>query len=125
MHYMNDSNSGNSGNRKSTSEQLPAKFRSSSKFDPMVQSTMLEAFERVVTQEVTKGWDSIRKPPSNFTRRERMALKELCQDKSIVAKKADKEGATVIMDKAKYITEAQTQLADPQVYRLLKSDPHG
>lgn len=70
------------------SEQVPARLRTKIKFDPIVQSTMLDAFERVVTQEVTKGWNKVQRQPESFTTREKRALRDLCQDTTIVAKKS-------------------------------------
>ncbi|CAJ0944087.1 unnamed protein product [Ranitomeya imitator] len=51
------------------------------------------------------------------------ALYELSHDNEIIIKKADKGGATVIMDKEDYLSEIKRQLADPEVYERLPHDP--
>jgi hypothetical protein len=56
---------------------------------------------------------------SNTSREENRCLKNLSKLSEIVIKPADKGGATVLMDKQNYITEAYRQLNDPKYYRKL------
>lgn len=72
---------------------------------------------------MTKQWDRNKKAKMNATRRERDAIKEIKEDTSLIVKKADKGGATVVKDQKAYIQEAQSQLADNSVYQLLSGDP--
>ncbi|CAJ0966994.1 unnamed protein product [Ranitomeya imitator] len=55
--------------------------------------------------------------------REIEALHELSHDNEIVIKKADKGGATVVLDREEYLNENNRQLADPEVYERLSYDP--
>ena len=47
------------------------------------------------------------------------ALKQLCNDKSIVIKKADKGSNLVIMNRDEYIAEVERQLNDTKFYENL------
>jgi hypothetical protein len=55
----------------------------------------------------------------NLTASERTALRELGSNHDIVIKPADKGSATVIMDKAAYVTEVRRQLDNTKYYREL------
>ena len=58
-------------------------------------------------------------PPNKFhnlTREENSALKNLSQNKNIVIKPADKEGAVVVLNIKDYIKEGRRQLSDPKFY---------
>lgn len=50
-------------------------------------------------------------------------MNKLKKDESVILKKANKGGATVLMDKQQYMDEAIKQLADETVYKKLKNDP--
>ncbi|XP_024120271.1 uncharacterized protein LOC112141375, partial [Oryzias melastigma] len=58
---------------------------------------------------------------SNLTEDEEKALKELCINKNIVIKPADKGSAVVIMDKKDYLSEGFRQLNDKTYYSKLKT----
>ena len=49
---------------------------------------------------------------NNITSKERQALYDLKNDKSIVIKSADKGSAVVVWDRANYIKEAEKQLGE-------------
>lgn len=106
-------------------DKLPLKLRPKSKFDPTIQNSMLDAFQQVVSKEVNDQWEiySNKNIKSNLTKKEKLALAELKKDSTITAKKADKGGATIIMDTALYLQEAESQLRDTTVYQLLHHDP--
>ncbi|CAJ0951440.1 unnamed protein product [Ranitomeya imitator] len=59
----------------------------------------------------------------NLTPEERMAVRSLKEDSSIIMKPADKGGALVIMDKSLYILEIMRQLSDTSIYLPLQKDP--
>ena len=59
---------------------------------------------------------------NNFTRDERNAFKQPKNDRSIVIKEADKGPGVVVWDREDYLTEAESQLTDPEVYEELKGD---
>ena len=57
----------------------------------------------------------------NLTKRERVALKRLSNNKDIT-KPADEGGATVILNTVDYITEAMRQLNNEEYYRRVEED---
>lgn len=59
--------------------------------------------------------------PSNITRYEKAALRELQNNHNITLKPADKGVAIVLQDREDYITEAERQLNHPLHYRQLPS----
>ena len=62
-------------------------------------------------------------PRDNLSPSERNALKELSNRDDIVITKADKGGATVILDEKDFINEANGHLQDQQNYRELNFNP--
>ncbi|XP_033099755.1 uncharacterized protein LOC117103324, partial [Anneissia japonica] len=74
----------------------------------------LNAFINKNTGETTKD---------NLTKTERIAIKELNKNQNITIKKADKGGATTIMNTSDYVAEAETQLTNNEFYKLLDADP--
>ena len=62
-------------------------------------------------------------PRNNLTPNERKALKELCNNKDIIIKPADKGSAVVIMQREDYLREGYRQLSDPKFYRKLDHEP--
>ncbi|CAJ0921621.1 unnamed protein product [Ranitomeya imitator] len=100
-------------------------LRKHSEFTPMVNSAVINAFEKAVRgeiEELRNGAISKFKHP-NITVEESRALKELVHDGDIIIKPADKGGAVVIMDRQKYIAEIESQLRDDKVYHKLECDP--
>ena len=57
------------------------------------------------------------KRPNNLTKGEQKALEELSKKDDIIITNADKEGAIVVMDIDRYISEAQRQLNDEKNYK--------
>lgn len=62
----------------------------------------------------------IAKNKDNLSREERKALKELKDNENIVIKKADKGGATVILDKKHYEEMVYSQLSNGTTYKRLE-----
>ena len=60
---------------------------------------------------------------NNMSPNETRALKELCDNKDIVIKPADKGSAVVIMQREDYLKEGYRQLSDISYYRKLDHDP--
>uniref|UniRef100_A0A8C6V001 Uncharacterized protein n=1 Tax=Neogobius melanostomus TaxID=47308 RepID=A0A8C6V001_9GOBI len=58
-----------------------------------------------------------------FILEQRLELKTLKEDKSIVIKGADKGGAIVILNRSPYINEVQCQLNNTNFYRKLDHNP--
>ncbi|XP_075438453.1 uncharacterized protein LOC142493392 isoform X1 [Ascaphus truei] len=59
----------------------------------------------------------------NLTMDQRAALKSLSNNDLILIRKADKGGATVVLDRDYYVSEAKRQLGDPEAYHTLDRDP--
>ena len=59
------------------------------------------------------------KRPNNLTKGDQKALEELSKKDDIIITNADKEGAIVVMDIDRYISEAQRQLNDEKNYKKL------
>ena len=59
---------------------------------------------------------------NNLTKREKAALERLRANPDIIIKPADKGGATVILNKEDYITEAMRQLTNEEYYSKLDTD---
>ena len=63
-------------------------------------------------------------PPSNLSKDERSALKELQKDKSITILPADKGNCVVVMDTDKYIEQTKSMLSDPKTYKKVNKVPN-
>ena len=59
---------------------------------------------------------------NNLTKRERDALYNLKNDKTIVIKGADKGSAVVVWDREDYIKEVENQLGDTNIYEEVPND---
>lgn len=103
------------------------RLKKKSSFDPVIKIAAMETFEQTVTSEVLKEWDQVttknKMKKKNITNQELKALKELSRDEELIIKKADKGGATVLMDNKDYVQEALNQLQDEAVYKKLDQDP--
>ena len=60
---------------------------------------------------------------NNITSKERQALYDLKNDKSIVIKGADKGSALMVSDRDDYIKEVEKQLGDSDVSEEVSDDP--
>ena len=83
-------------------------------------STFLEKFkkETILALDKAKPYSS-----SNLSKQEERDLEDLAKRTDIIICKADKGGATVILDVKDYIREANRQLDDRNFYRKLDTDP--
>ncbi len=59
---------------------------------------------------------TIKNRPCNITKQERILIKQLKNNSSVIVKQADKGGATVLMDNTLYLKEAYKQLSDIHYY---------
>ena len=60
-----------------------------------------------------------------MTKEEKIALKKLRKDSSIMILPADKRRATVILDSDKYEDQVKAMLSDEKTYEKLDLDPTG
>lgn len=63
-----------------------------------------------------------RQTKSNLSKKEEQALKDLCDDESIVIKEADKGGGVVVMNKAYYEVKILDMLNDPEYYKHVEEN---
>ena len=82
--------------------------------------TFLEALDNDLSQIQTNDNTFVR---NNLSKLERESLKKLKTMDDIIITKADKGGATVIIDIEDYIKEAERQLNDVNSYKKLDNDP--
>lgn len=85
----------------------------------------LDLFQKMVQGHLTRLARSCHKRPvaDNLTSDERLALKRLTADDSIVIRHADKGGIVVVLDSETYNQEALHQLSDTHIYQPLTSNP--
>ena len=89
---------------------------------PKFNHHTVDTFISCVTKELEESKPNLI-PKDNLTGKERRALQELSIRDDIVITKADKGGATVIVDVKDYVQEAIRQLQDTQYYRELNYNP--
>ena len=82
----------------------------------------MDTFISCVTKELEESKPNLI-PKDNLTGKERRSLQELSITDDIVITKADKGGATVIVNVKDYVQEANRQLQDAQYYRKLNYNP--
>ena len=78
---------------------------------------------RVEVKKVLKNTQCTPGLPSNITRKEYKALKELKEDKSRIILTADKGVALVIIDKVEYNKKAEDLLNTKTYKKFLKTQP--
>lgn len=98
-------------------------FRPKSRFAPVVSNPCLIAFTKKVDYEINKLFNDTSDFGfnSNLTYKERTALDELVRNDDIIIRPADKGGATVVLSKDQYISEAMRQLNSKYYVKLLGS----
>ena len=67
--------------------------------------------------------DTKKLPKNNLTDTDKSAIEYISKRKDLVITKADKGGATVILDVKDYIAKANEQLQDNSFYQKLNVDP--
>lgn len=84
----------------------------------------MDPFQKLVERDLVSLVKTIsHKSISNLNSKEKVSLKELQNDPSIIIKNADKGGAVVVMQASAYKEEALRQLSDRDTYLVLKGDP--
>ena len=100
---------------KPSDSEIPV-FRPKSSRKPLTRHPNLEVFLSSVEQELFKDID-IPLRCSNLSSEERVAIRSLVDDRSIVIKKADKGSAVVVWETDCYVKEAQKQLGYENIYK--------
>ena len=97
-------------------------FKPKSTWQPPKDDPVLENYLSLLEKEVMSVSPE-GKNFSNLSSSEQLSLKQLKSDGSIVIKEADKGSAVVVWDRGDYISEANRQLDDRQVYEEVEVDP--
>lgn len=97
------------------------RFRKKSSWTPPDKSIHPKILEKISEMETKIKNLRIRHENPNLKKAELKALRRLKNDPRLIIKPADKGSATVVMDKADYIYEANRQLSNRQHYRKLDS----
>ena len=101
--------------------EYPA-FRPRSKFNPRHKDAAIELYFSKLEEKLM----SISAQGNNFSnvsREESKAINSLRSDRTIVVKEADQGSGVVVWDREDYITEAESQLSDSEVYSRLDNNP--
>lgn len=115
-----------SANTASTDSSTMTSFRGKSTFlPPKHRNASLETFFRLVENDISRVFNKKReyKVHDNLTNEQRMALKELNSDPTVIIKSADKGGAVVVMSSEDYDAEIRRQLGNATFYERLRSNP--
>ena len=99
-----------------------ANFRPKSTWQPPKDDPVLENYLSLLEKEVMSVSPE-GKNFSNLSSSEQLSLQQLKSDRNIVIKEADKGSAVVVWDRGDYISEANRQLDDRQVYEEIEVDP--
>lgn len=87
----------------------------------------LDLFQELVEHDLVALDKSFKSQhtPNNITQKEKIALKQLSDNKDLIVRKADKGGAVIIMNGGLYKILNKNMLDDETVYRKLNSNPTG
>jgi len=97
--------------RRNMPKQLPLKQRES------IPTKKLPGLETMIHCETMEVGEKILKGSlPNMSKQEREALKDLAQNPDLVIKKADKDGALVVLKKESYIAMGEAHLSDTETY---------
>ena len=106
-----------------TVNNRPTEFVKKSKFNP--PNFMVPLHVNNFISDFDKFYQSFEpnRIPSNLPPDERRAIYSLRNNNSIIIRKADKGSTTVVLDRNKYIAEAENQLNNPKFYSKI-NDPN-
>ncbi|KAJ1156884.1 hypothetical protein NDU88_009601 [Pleurodeles waltl] len=100
-----------------TDISCPSPFKQKSVFLPAVHSEPIEVFEKDVISQLKKmRYGFKNKKYDNLSIRQKLALKNLNKDTSIVIRESDKGGNVVVLDKSQYLCDGRRQLGDLDCY---------
>ena len=88
-----------------------------------ITEPLINSLHSTVTKDIERHFSDNKRSGDNLSKRERSALQRLENRKDIVIKKADKGGATVILDSKDYLEEGVRQLSDEKYYEKLDHNP--
>ncbi|XP_056410173.1 uncharacterized protein LOC130340502 [Hyla sarda] len=89
------------------------------------RSEALDRFQELVERDLVKLNEQVSRNNAydNLNKNERIALKELSENKSIVIRNADKGGNIIVLDSGLYKQLNEDMLLDTSTYRKLRNDP--
>ena len=98
------------------------KFKLASKFNPTGPPTC-ESFITLNEHDFNNRPSHVESGYNNLTEGERLALKQLQNDKSIIIKAADKGRSVIVQSLEQYLSEGYRQLEDKKFYQNLDHNP--
>ena len=113
VHFFNDTDERQQQKYTPTSLDKILKKEKENRFNPPTVNC-IKTYSEAIKDEIQHCQQKSMK--DNLSKRERAALKRLQLRNDIIIKKADKGGATVIMDKSDYYNEAMRQLNNTDNY---------
>ena len=104
--------------------QAKLKIKTKSSWEPKKNHHTIESFIEAVDNDINNIIQEKKKlPKSNLTYAEKEAIEYFSKRNDIIITKADKGGATVVLDVNDYISKANKLLDDNNSYEKLKEDP--
>ena len=79
--------------------------------------------QQAIRGEIHRILENEKPPVSNLSKKERIAMQTLKNDKSIVIVPADKGRCLVVLDKEEYTSRMEEKLKDENTYKKLNQDP--
>ncbi|CAJ0947719.1 unnamed protein product [Ranitomeya imitator] len=95
----------------------------STKMPPPCDHGIIDAFEKLVVDEIKRINPKNRSANPNISKEERAALQCLQSDASLIIKPSDKGGNTVLMNRVEYVKMCMDILADETTYEVIRRDP--
>ena len=97
-------------------------LREKSSWEPKSVHHNIKTYIDAVEKDLEEHNTTKHLPKCNITKKEKKAIIELSNRNDLIITKADKGGATVILDVQDYIREAQRQLDDENFYKKLNTN---
>ena len=99
-------------------------IKSKTNWEPKKNHHTVETFIETVNKDIVERFSDTKKlPKNNLTDTDKNAIEYFSKCNDLVITKADKGGATVILDVKDYIAKANEQLQDNSFYQKLNVDP--
>ncbi|CAJ0966643.1 unnamed protein product [Ranitomeya imitator] len=97
--------------------------RRSTRMPPPCDHGIIDAFEKLVVDEIKRINPKHRSTNPNISNEEKAALQCLQSDVSLIIKPSDKGGNTVLMNRVEYVKMCMDILADETTYEVIRRDP--
>ena len=105
-----------------TDKACPSQFKPKSVFNPNVINAAIDVFERAVVADIKALDNNNSRLGDNLSRGQRLAIRSLQQDDTIVIRQSDKGGNIVVWGRDDYVSEGLKQLGDRDSYREINKE---